>query len=111
MALDDCYVLIPSLCHFADENRFAAAVARAGLSPNYAENRPCGLPATSEQSVTGSTVVFPCDPPRVARYVTLDIDRGNPEAGDQSALMLAEVKVEMYERGECSDIEMNCYII
>ena len=40
----------------------------------------------------------------MARYVTLDIDASRTEA-DQSILMLAEVAVDEYTRGECADIK------
>ncbi|XP_022106678.1 fucolectin-like [Acanthaster planci] len=38
--------------------RFIGAVVRAGLSENYAENRPCGSPATSAQSQQGASIDF-----------------------------------------------------
>ncbi|XP_038066529.1 fucolectin-5-like [Patiria miniata] len=84
-----------------DQYRFTAALARAGLSPNYAENRPCGSPATRTESTTGATVDFPCDTPRMARYVTLDIDLASPDV-TLPILQLAEVMVDEYTSGECT---------
>ena len=80
------------------------AVARAGLSSNFAENQPCGSPATRAQSTRGAAVEFLCDPPRMARYVTLDIDASRTEA-EHPSLMLAEVTVDEYTCGECADIK------
>ncbi|XP_038077151.1 uncharacterized protein LOC119744995 isoform X1 [Patiria miniata] len=86
------------------EYRFTGAVARAGLGPNYTENQPCGSPATRTQSTNGATHVFLCDAPRMARYVTLDIDKTNPDVTD-AVLMLAEVTVKEYTAGECPSLD------
>ncbi|XP_022096135.1 uncharacterized protein LOC110982186 [Acanthaster planci] len=82
-----------------DQFRFAAAVARAGLSSDYTENYPCGSPATRDQSVNGATIEFVCKVPRLARYVSLDIDSSNPDVTN-AILQLAEVTVE--EDRECA---------
>ena len=73
------------------------------MNLSYLENSPCDLPATREQSNTGATNQFMCDPPRLAEYVSLDIDTSRPEVTyDQAFLQLAEVTVEEYTIGECT---------
>ena len=74
---------------------------RAGASPSYAENQPCGSPATRAQSHNGATVEFLCDPPRLARYVTLDIDSSSPDVTN-AVLQIGEVTVKEYTTGECA---------
>ncbi|XP_038064851.1 muscle, skeletal receptor tyrosine protein kinase-like [Patiria miniata] len=83
--------------------RFIGAIVRAGLSPNFAENLPCGSPATSEQSQNGAEIPFLCEPPRTARYISLDIDTSMPGVdAEQAYLQLAEVAVENSTSGEGS---------
>ncbi|XP_038064824.1 uncharacterized protein LOC119735191 [Patiria miniata] len=82
------------------QDRFITAVARAGLSFNIIENQPCGAPATRAQSAPGSVNTFLCDTPRMARYVSLDIDASNPATTDPM-FMLAEVTVQEFTAGEC----------
>ncbi|XP_038066018.1 proto-oncogene tyrosine-protein kinase receptor Ret-like [Patiria miniata] len=83
--------------------RFIGAIARAGLSPNFNENLPCGSPATSEQSQNGAEITFLCEPPRLARYVSLDINTSMPGVDAARAfLQLAELAVEEYTSGECA---------
>ena len=92
-----------STCFFSllkGEHRFTGAVVRAGGSPNYTENQPCGLPATRAQSYIGAVNEFLCDPPRMARYVTLDIDSSSPDVS-YAILQIAEVTVEEFTPGEC----------
>ena len=89
------------LTYFKGENRFTAAVARAGRSSIYSDNQACGLPATRAQSHDGALVEFTCDTPRWARYVTLDIDPSSPGVTN-AILQLAEVTVEEIALGECS---------
>ena len=76
-------------------------MVRAGLSPNYTENQPCGLPATAEQSGPGAVNKFLCETPRTARYVSLDIDPSRPGVTDPT-LKIAEVEVEEYPAGFCA---------
>ncbi|XP_038064848.1 fibroblast growth factor receptor 3-like [Patiria miniata] len=85
--------------------RFIGAIVRAGLSPNFTENLPCGLPATSEQSKDGAEITFLCEPPQTARYVSVDIDTSMPGVdADQAYLQLAEVAVENVTSGEGADV-------
>ncbi|XP_022110102.1 uncharacterized protein LOC110989785 isoform X2 [Acanthaster planci] len=74
------------------QHRFTAAVARAGLSSNYARNQPCSSPVPRAQATDGATITFPCAPARMARYVTLDIDSSRQEV-TYALLQLAEVMV------------------
>ncbi|XP_038064855.1 uncharacterized protein LOC119735220 [Patiria miniata] len=81
--------------------RFIGAIVRAGLSPNFTENLPCGSPATSEQSKNGAEITFLCEPPQTARYVSVDIDTSMPGVdADQAYLQLAEVAVDKFTSGE-----------
>ncbi|XP_038062169.1 uncharacterized protein LOC119732624 isoform X33 [Patiria miniata] len=84
--------------------RFTAAVARAGLGLSYAENQPCGQPATRAQSYDGAVNVFTCDTPRMARYVSLDIDPSSPGVTN-ALLQMGEVTVEEVTSGECSQVD------
>ncbi|XP_022110100.1 fucolectin-6-like [Acanthaster planci] len=86
------------------EYRFAAAVARAGLGSNYNDNQPCGSPAARAQCTDGATIVFPCETPRMARYVTLDIDPSHHDV-TKALLQLAEVTVKEYTNGECGAVD------
>ncbi|XP_038076467.1 uncharacterized protein LOC119744563 isoform X2 [Patiria miniata] len=81
---------------------FLGTVIRAGLSPSYTDNPPCGLPGTAAQSTPGAVIKFPCDVPRLARYITLDIDPSQPGVTDPT-LKIAEVEVEVYTAGECAE--------
>ncbi|XP_038061681.1 deleted in malignant brain tumors 1 protein-like [Patiria miniata] len=85
------------------EYRFTAAVARAGLGLSYAENQPCGQPATKAQSYDGAVNVFTCDTPRMARYVSLDIDPSSPGVTN-AFLQMGEVTVEEVASGQCSRV-------
>ncbi len=76
-------------------HRFLGATARAGLSSNYADNQRCGQPATLSQSTRAAEIVFLCDPPVVARWVSFDIDPSYPGV-TEAALQLAEVSVKEY---------------
>ncbi|XP_038045109.1 uncharacterized protein LOC119719686 [Patiria miniata] len=80
---------------------FLGTVIRAGLSPNYTNNQPCGLPGTAAQSTPGAVSKFPCDVPRNARYITLDIDPSQPGV-TAPTLKIAEVEVEVYTAEECA---------
>ncbi|XP_022098117.1 uncharacterized protein LOC110983290 [Acanthaster planci] len=87
------------------QRRFAAAVARAGPSPNYAENQPCGLPVPRAQATDGARITFPCAPARMARYVTLDINSTSSDV-TKALLQLAEVTVKVYTAGECDAVDV-----
>lgn len=76
-------------------------MARAGLSLSYSENQACGLPATRAQSYDGAVIVFTCDTPQLARYVTLDIDPSSPDVTN-ALLQMGEVTLEEITSGECS---------
>ncbi|XP_022095017.1 uncharacterized protein LOC110981618 [Acanthaster planci] len=49
------------------------AVVRAGLNEVHTNNIMCGTPVTSDQSVINDWIEFACDPPVLARYVSVDI--------------------------------------
>ncbi|XP_022079933.1 uncharacterized protein LOC110973413 [Acanthaster planci] len=87
---------------------FMGTVVRAGLSSHYADNQPCGLPATTEQSSAGAVNQFLCETPRLSRYVTLDIDRSQFGLTDPT-LKIAEIQVEEYSAEVCAaDNGINC---
>ena len=62
------------------------AVARAGLSATPTANTQCGSNVTLYQALINDWIEFTCDPPVVARYVSIDIPR-------LTSLILCEVKV------------------
>ena len=73
---------------------------------NFTDNQPCGAPARREQSNDGAMNQFMCDPPRLAKYVSLDINTSRPEVTyDDAILQLGEVTVEEYTAGECATNE------
>ena len=74
------------------------------MSLNYAENQPCGLPATRAESYDGAVNEFLCDTPRLARFVSVDIDPSSPGVTN-AILQLAEVRVEEITSGACGGIE------
>ncbi|XP_038073956.1 fucolectin-5-like [Patiria miniata] len=86
------------------QHRFTGALVRAGLNMNVTNDPspPCGSPAFRNQSSDGATNKFLCDPPRMARYVSLDINISRPGVTASNAyLQLAEVNLEEYTSGEC----------
>ena len=62
------------------------AVVRAGLNANHSENSMCRLSSTLSQASTNNWVEFICDPPVLARYVSVDIPR-------RTSLTLCEVAI------------------
>ena len=77
-----------------------AAVARAGNSSNYYENQQCGSPTTNKQSKRGSVIEFLCDPPVLAKYLSLDMNSTSPDV-ENPMLQIAEVTVKEYKSEEC----------
>ena len=77
-----------------------AAVARAGNSSNYYENQQCGSPTTKKQSKKGAVIEFLCDPPVLAKYLSLDIHSSSPDV-QHPVLQIAEVTVKEYKSEEC----------
>ena len=76
---------------------------RAGRSSNFSENDACGSPATGAQAETGATIEFRCERPRMASFVTVDIDLSNPAVvHDRAMIMIAEVTVEVYAPEVCA---------
>ncbi|XP_038071166.1 uncharacterized protein LOC119740040 [Patiria miniata] len=98
-------VQIRKLC--CGQKRFLGAVVRAGMSSNYVENQPCGLPATASQSANGAVTQFPCGPARLARYLSVDIDPSRPGV-TFAVLQLAEVTVEEHSYAECPAAYVSC---
>ncbi|XP_022102903.1 uncharacterized protein LOC110985832 [Acanthaster planci] len=101
-------IIVSNRIGCCDGDRFIGAVVRAGLSSNYADNRPCGLPATTAQAVPGSVNNFLCDSPRFARYITVDINCSRPGVTNP-ILQMAEVEVEEYPTAECEFAHTSAY--
>ncbi|XP_071801253.1 uncharacterized protein [Asterias amurensis] len=79
--------------------RLSGAIVRAGNETDIFNNAACGLPVTSDQaSIPGAHIPIVCDPPVIARYVSVEGD--NPTA-DSNALTLCEVMVEEYPMEDC----------
>ena len=74
-------------------------IVRAGIESDIFNNAACGLPVTSDQaSIPGAHIPIVCDPPVIARYVSVEDDI--PTA-DSNALTLCEVMVEEYPMEDC----------
>ena len=80
--------------------RHVGALVRAGTKPYFADNPPCGLPATREQSHNGAKIESLCEEPRMTRYVSVDIDPSHPDI-HSLILQMAEVEVEVYPYTRC----------
>ncbi|XP_071801454.1 uncharacterized protein [Asterias amurensis] len=79
--------------------RMNGATVRAGTQSNIFNNAACGLPVTSDQSLnTVGHIPIVCDPPVIARYVSVDDD---VPASNSNALTLCEVMVEEYPMADC----------
>ena len=77
-----------------------AAVARAGSSSNYYKNEQCGSPITNKQSEKGDVIEFLCDPPVLAKYLSLDMNSTSLNV-ENPMLQIAEVTVKEYKSEEC----------
>ncbi|XP_033635909.1 fucolectin-1-like [Asterias rubens] len=75
--------------------RLSGATVRAGIESDISINAACGLPVTSVQaSILGGHIPILCDPPVIARYVSVDVLDG-------TYLTLCEVLVEEYPIEDC----------
>ncbi|XP_022092821.1 uncharacterized protein LOC110980445 [Acanthaster planci] len=74
------------------ENRLIGATVRVGLNSEVTRNMICGSAVTKSQAQPGAWIEFVCDPPTLARYVSVDANYG---AGTDS-LEICEVMVKEY---------------
>ncbi len=75
-------------------------VVRAGLNQqNFNEADRCNSSVTHFSD--GAVVEFLCDPPALAKYVTLNKDEASPMDG-RTSLKIAEVSVYEYATKECA---------
>ena len=74
---------------------------RAGVSSYYTENQKCGSHVTDNQAYAGAVIEFFCDPPVLAKYVSVDIDPSS-SVDANPVLQIAEVMVEEYTSEECA---------
>ena len=82
-------------------NRLTHGVVRAGLSANITNNKICGSPVTAEQAKPfGGVIEFGCDPPVMARYVSVDIPTSKLEK-----LSICEVMVKEFPLAACYEQE------
>ena len=83
------------------DERLSGAIVRAGIESDILNNAACGLPVTTDQaSIPGAHLQFVCDPPVIARYVSVDdADHSNRPYDD--ILTLCEVIVEEYPMEGC----------
>ncbi|XP_071801592.1 uncharacterized protein [Asterias amurensis] len=82
--------------------RLTGAIVRAGTGSGILNNAACGLPVTTDQaSIPGAHIQFVCDPPVMARYVSVDNENCLSGPGN-NVLTLCEVMVEEYPREDCS---------
>ena len=83
-------------------DRLFGAIVRAGIESDIFQNAACGLPVTMDQaSIPGAHIQFLCDPPVIARYVSVDDDKTFQTDEYASSLTLCEVKIEEYSMDEC----------
>ena len=83
-------------------DRLFGAIVRAGIESDIFQNAACGLPVTIDQaSIPGAHIQFLCDPPVIARYVSVDDDKTFQTDEYASSLTLCEVKIEEYSMDEC----------
>ena len=75
---------------------FLDVVARAGPNLDYSMNPACALVGPEPDILAGSVVQFLCNPPVLARYISLDINQAGP-----SMLQIAEVVVKEYNSMDC----------
>ena len=81
--------------------RLSGAIVKAGKESDTSKNAACGLPVTMDQaSIPGAHIDFVCDPPVIARYVSVD-KKVRVISGLDSTLTLCEVMVEEYHKAAC----------
>ena len=81
------------------DGRLSGAIVRAGKEPDIFNNAACGLPVTQDQaSIPGGHTTILCDPPVIARYVSVDDEDHEP---DSKSLALCEVIVEEQPMEDC----------
>ncbi|XP_071801417.1 uncharacterized protein [Asterias amurensis] len=75
--------------------RLSGAIVRAGIGSDIFNNAACGVPVTSDQaSIPGGHIPISCNPPVLARYVSVDIET-------PTLLAMCEVIVEEYPMEYC----------
>ncbi|XP_071801647.1 pentraxin fusion protein-like [Asterias amurensis] len=80
--------------------RYNGTIVRAGLESDLFKNAACGLPVTWDQaSIPGAHIPILCEPPVIARYVSVDDDELGVEPKD--SLTLCELMVEEYPMKYC----------
>ncbi|XP_071801562.1 uncharacterized protein [Asterias amurensis] len=80
--------------------RLIGAVVRAGMKSDIFNNAACGLPVTLDQaSIPRGHIPIVCDPPVIARYVSVD---DAVPAPNSNVLTLCEVIVEEYPMEDCA---------
>ncbi len=86
------------------DERLIGAVVRAGIKSDILNNAACGLPVTPAQaSIPGAHIPILCDPPVIARYVSVD-DDDHIDHPDHHVLTLCEMTVEEYPMEDCLQI-------
>ncbi|XP_071792957.1 uncharacterized protein [Asterias amurensis] len=87
-------------------DRLTGAVVRAGIESDIFSNAACGVPVTSDQaSIRGGHTQIVCDPPVIARYVSVDDDEHvYHQDNHNNVLILCEVIVEEYPMEACSQM-------
>ncbi|XP_038056616.1 fucolectin-1-like [Patiria miniata] len=73
-------------------DRLEGAAVRVGISFNITRNMICGSAVTADQALDGAWIERICDPPTLARYVSIDVDYGE----NANPLQLCEVMVMEY---------------
>ena len=81
-------------------DRLVNAVMRAGNDSNILRNPVCDSPVLASQAGEGAFIIKECQPPVLARYVSVDLKNGSP----RKPLSLCEVMVDEYHADKLNPI-------
>ncbi|XP_033636723.1 uncharacterized protein LOC117297684 [Asterias rubens] len=82
-------------------SQYVTATVRAGPSTDYAENTQCGLAITASEHQVWALVERVCDPPMMARYITMDVQHPTSPTA-LVVLRIADIAIKKYASEECA---------
>ena len=90
-------------------DRLVNAVMRAGNDSNILRNPVCDSPVLASQAGEGAFIIKECQPPVLARYVSVDLKNGSP----RNRLTICEVMVDEYRADRLNPIygKYCCYTL
>ena len=86
---------------FPTASSHVTATVRAGPSTDYAENTQCGLAITASEHQVWALVERVCDPPMMARYITMDVQHPTSPTA-LVVLRIADIAIKKYASEECA---------